>query len=410
MRIVVVGGGASGMMSAIYSARAGADVILLEKNEKLGKKIYITGKGRCNVTNDCEVDDFLSNVVHGTKFLRSALYSYTPAHTMEMLEKAGLPLVTERGNRVFPLSQKSNDVIKTLATQMEKAGVDVRLKTEVREIRVAENSFRVFTPWENIECDKVIVATGGVSYPSTGSTGDGYKFGKALGHKIVNPVPALAPLQTVEDVKCLEGLSLKNVRLTAYNGSGKEIADDFGEMLFTGRGLSGPIALTLSSYVNRAEKVRFSLDLKPALDENKLEARILRDFEERKNFDLKNATRALMPDRLNSYVLKAAGIPENKKVNSVTKDERIRLVKTLKNLPFTLKHLAPFEEAIVTAGGIDIKDVTPNMESKLHKGLYFVGEVLDVDALTGGFNLQIAFATGYMAAKHATKELGEYND
>ncbi len=410
MKIVVIGGGASGMMSAIYSARAGAEVILLEKNEKLGKKIYITGKGRCNVTNDCEVDDFLSNVVHGTKFLRSALYSYTPAHTMEMLEKAGLPLVTERGNRVFPLSQKSNDVIKTLASQMEKAGVDVRLKTEVREIRVAENSFRVFTPWENIECDKVIVATGGVSYPSTGSTGDGYKFGKALGHKIVNPVPALAPLQTVEDVKCLEGLSLKNVRLTAYNGGGKEIADDFGEMLFTGRGLSGPIALTLSSYVNRAEKVRFSLDLKPALDENKLEARILRDFEERKNFDLKNATRALMPDRLNSYVLKVAGIPENKKVNSVTKDERIRLVKTLKNLPFTLKHLAPFEEAIVTAGGIDIKDVTPNMESKLHKGLYFVGEVLDVDALTGGFNLQIAFATGYMAAKHATKELGEYND
>ncbi len=410
MKIVVIGGGASGMMSAIYSARAGAEVILLEKNEKLGKKIYITGKGRCNVTNDCEVDDFLSNVVHGTKFLRSALYSYTPAHTMEMLEKAGLPLVTERGNRVFPLSQKSNDVIKTLASQMEKAGVDVRLKTEVREIRVAENSFRVFTPWENIECDKVIVATGGVSYPSTGSTGDGYKFGKALGHKIVNPVPALAPLQTVEDVKCLEGLSLKNVRLTAYNGGGKEIADDFGEMLFTGRGLSGPIALTLSSYVNRAEKVRFSLDLKPALGENKLEARILRDFEERKNFDLKNATRALMPDRLNSYVLKVAGIPENKKVNSVTKDERIRLIKTLKNLPFTLKHLAPFEEAIVTAGGIDIRDITPNMESKLHKGLYFVGEVLDVDALTGGFNLQIAFATGYMAAKHATKELGEYND
>jgi predicted Rossmann fold flavoprotein len=223
-------------------------------------------------------------------------------------------------------------------------------------------------------------------------------------------VPALAPLQTVEDVKCLEGLSLKNVRLTAYNEGGKELKDDFGEMLFTGRGLSGPIALTLSSYINRAEKVRFSLDLKPALDFDKLEARIMRDFEERKNSDVKNATRALMPERLNSYVLKVAGIPESKKVNSVTKDERTRLIKALKSLPFTLKRLAPFEEAIVTAGGVDVKDVTPHMESKKHKGLYFVGEVLDVDALTGGFNLQIAFATGYMAAKHATKELGDDND
>lgn len=410
MKIVVIGGGASGMMSAIYASRAGAEVVLLEKNEKLGKKIYITGKGRCNVTNDCEVEDFLDNVVHGGKFLRSAIYSFTPADTMEMFEKAGLPLVTERGNRVFPLSQKSNDVIKTLQKEMEKAGVDIRLKTEVKEIRTDGNSFRVFTPWENISCDKVIVATGGVSYPSTGSTGDGYKFARNLGHKVVEPVPALAPLQTVEDVKCLEGLSLKNVRLTAYNGNGKEIADDFGEMLFTGRGLSGPIALTVSSYINRAEKVRFTLDLKPALDENKLEARLLRDFEERKNLDIKNATRALMPERLNSYVLKAAGIAENKKVNSVTKEERNRLLNALKNLPFTLKRLAPFEEAIVTAGGVDIKDVTPHMESKKHSGLYFVGEVLDVDALTGGFNLQIAFATGYIAAKHATKELGENND
>ncbi|MBR2956032.1 MAG: NAD(P)/FAD-dependent oxidoreductase, partial [Clostridia bacterium] len=373
-------------------------------------KIYITGKGRCNVTNDCSVEDFLDNVVHGTKFLRSALYTFTPSHTMEMLEKAGLALVTERGNRVFPLSQKSNDVIKTLQKEMERAGVDIRLKTEVKEIRTDGNSFRVYTPWENILCDKVIVATGGVSYPSTGSTGDGYKFAKDLGHKVVGPVPALAPLQTVEDVKCLEGLSLKNVRLTAYNEGGKEIRDDFGEMLFTGRGLSGPIALTISSYINRAEKVRFALDLKPALDHDKLEARVLRDFEERKNLDVKNATRALMPERLNSYVLKVAGIPENKKVNSVTKDERTRLISTLKSLPFTLKRLAPFEEAIVTAGGVDIKDVTPHMESKKHSGLYFVGEVLDVDALTGGFNLQIAFATGYMAAKHATKELGENND
>ena len=407
MKIVVIGGGASGMISAIYSARAGADVILLEKNEKLGKKIYITGKGRCNVTNDCEVDDFLGNVVHGSKFLRSALYTFTPANTMEFFEDAGLPLVTERGNRVFPLSQKSNDVIKTLATEMQRAGVDVRLKTEVKEIKADGNSFRVCTPWESIVCDKVIVATGGVSYPSTGSTGDGHRFASALGHKVVGVVPALAPLQTIEDVKCLEGLSLKNVTLTSYDGNGKILAEEFGEMLFTGRGLSGPIALTSSSYINRAEKVRFTLDLKPALDMEKLEARLLRDFEERKNFDIKNATRALLPDRLNSYVLKVAKIPENKKVNSVTKEERNRLLGALKNLPFTLKRLAHFEEAIVTAGGVDIKDVTPQMESKKHKGLYFVGEVLDVDALTGGFNLQIAFATGYMAAKHATKDIGD---
>jgi predicted Rossmann fold flavoprotein len=329
---------------------------------------------------------------------------------MNFFESAGLQLVTERGNRVFPMSQKSNDVIKTLATEMQKAGVDVRLRTQVNEIKTEGNSFRVCTPWESISCDKIIVATGGVSYPSTGSTGDGYRFATELGHSIVTPVPALAPLQTVEDVKCLEGLSLKNVRLTSYDRNGKIIAEEFGEMLFTGRGLSGPIALTTSSYINRADKVRFTLDLKPALDGEKLEARLLRDFEERKNFDVKNATRALMPDRLNSYVLKVAKIPENKKVNSVTKEERNRLLHTLKNLPFTLKRFAPFEEAIVTAGGVDIKDVTPHMESKKHKGLYFVGEVLDVDALTGGFNLQIAFATGYMAAKHATKEIGENND
>ena len=407
MKIVVVGGGASGMLSAIYSARAGADVILLEKNEKLGKKIYITGKGRCNLTNDCDVDSFLQNVVNGRKFLRSSLYTFTPADTMEFFEDAGLPLVTERGNRVFPLSQKSNDVIKTLANELQKARVDLRLNTPVKDIIVDENSFRVLTPWESILCDKVIIATGGVSYPSTGSTGDGYKFASTLGHKIISPVQALVPLQTVEDVKCLEGLSLKNVQLKSFDKNGKVIAEEFGEMLFTGRGLSGPIALTTSSFINRSEKVRFTLDLKPALDEEKLKARLLRDFEERKNFDIKNATRALMPDRLNAYVLRVAKIPENKKVNSVTKEERDRLLCALKNLPFTLKRLAPFEEAIVTSGGIDIRDVTPHMESKKHKGLYFVGEVLDVDALTGGFNLQIAFATGYMAAKHATKDIGE---
>lgn len=408
MKIVVVGGGASGMMSAIVASENSADVLLLEKNEKLGKKIYITGKGRCNVTNDCDAEDFFPNIVHGTKFLRTAIYSFPPAKMMEFLEDRGLSLVTERGNRVFPLSNKSSDVIKTLSIALSKAGVDVRLKTEVRGIEKTENGFIVRTPWENILCDKVIVATGGVSYPSTGSTGDGYEFAKRIGHKIVAPAPALAPLYTVEDVKSLEGLSLKNVNLTAYIG-GKTVSDDFGEMLFTAKGLSGPIALTTSSYIVRKDGVTLSLDLKPALDKEKLEARILRDFEERKNLDVKNATRALMPDRLNAYVLKRAGIPENKKVNSVTKEERNRLVDIMKNLTFKVKRPAPFEEAIITSGGIDVKDLTPNMESKLASGLYFVGETVDVDALTGGYNLQIAFATGVVAGRHATKEINSAN-
>lgn len=408
MKIAVVGGGASGMMAAITAAENGADVILLEKNEKLGKKIYITGKGRCNVTNDCDAEDFFPNIVHGSKFLRTAIYSFPPSDMIDFLEKRGLALVTERGNRVFPLSGKSSDVIKTLSVALEKAGVDVRLKTEVRSVEKKADGFIVRTPWENIECDKVIVGTGGVSYPSTGSTGDGYEFAKKVGHKIIAPAPALAPLITVEDVKPLEGLSLKNVNLTAYIG-GKTIAEDFGEMLFTSKGLSGPIALTLSSYIVRKDGVTLSLDLKPALDRDKLEARILRDFEERKNLDVKNATRALMPDRLNSYVLKRAAIPENKKVNSITKEERTRLVDTLKNLTFKIKRPSPFEEAIVTSGGIDIKELTPNMESKLVKGLYFVGETADVDALTGGYNLQIAYATGVVAGRHATKEINSAN-
>lgn len=408
MNIVVVGGGASGMMSAIVCARNGADVVLLEKNEKLGKKIYITGKGRCNVTNDCEVNDFMQNIVHGEKFLRTAIYSFTPADMMTFLEENGLSLVTERGNRVFPLSNKASDVIKTLSVAMQKAGVDVRLKTEVKSIDKTENGFAVKTDDGSVDCDKVIVATGGVSYPSTGSTGDGYTFAKRMGHKIVSPAPALAPVLTVEEVKSLEGLSLKNVNLTAYIG-GKIISDEFGEMLFTSKGLSGPIALSTSSYIVRKDGVTLSLDLKPALDKDKLEARILRDFDERKNLDVKNATRALMPDRLNSYVLKRAGISENKKVNSVTKDERARLVDTLKNLTFKVRRPAPFEEAIITSGGVDVKDLTPNMESKLVKGLYFVGETVDVDALTGGYNLQIAFATGVVAGRHATKEINSAN-
>lgn len=403
MRVCVIGAGASGMMASIVLARGGADVALVEKNEKFGKKLYITGKGRCNLTNDCELDDMFANVVHGEKFLRSSLYGFTPQDTMAFFEDSGLKLVVERGNRVFPFSQKSSDVIKTLQIEIANLKVKTYLGTEVKEIRKNADGFKVVTPWESLECDKVVVATGGMSYPSTGSTGDGYAFARAFGLKIVEPRQALVPIIVKQNVSALQGISLKNVNLCAIDENGKEIASEFGEMLFTNRGLSGPIALTISSYINRKQNVRLSLDLKPALDENTLDKRILRDFDERKNQDIKNVTRALLPERLNAYVLKCANIVESKKVNEITKQERAKLVETIKNLRFDVSSLAPFSEAIVTAGGVDLKGLKPTCECKDVEGLYFVGETIDVDALTGGFNLQLAFATAVCAARDILK-------
>ena len=403
MRVCVIGAGASGMMASIVLARGGADVALVEKNEKFGKKLYITGKGRCNLTNDCELDDMFANVVHGEKFLRSSLYGFTPQDTMAFFEDSGLKLVVERGNRVFPFSQKSSDVIKTLQIEIANLKVKTYLGTEVKEIRKNADGFKVVTPWESLECDKVVVATGGMSYPSTGSTGDGYAFARAFGLKIVEPRQALVPIIVKQNVSALQGISLKNVNLCAIDENGKEIASEFGEMLFTNRGLSGPIALTISSYINRKQNVRLSLDLKPALDENTLDKRILRDFDERKNQDIKNVTRALLPERLNAYVLKCANIAESKKVNEITKQERAKLVETIKNLCFDVSSLAPFSEAIVTAGGVDLKCLKPTCECKDVEGLYFVGETIDVDALTGGFNLQLAFATAVCAARDILK-------
>lgn len=391
------------MMASIVLARGGADVALVEKNEKFGKKLYITGKGRCNLTNDCELDDMFANVVHGEKFLRSSLYGFTPQDTMSFFENLGLKLVVERGNRVFPFSQKSSDVIKTLQIEIANLKVKTYLGTEVKEIRKNADGFKVVTPWESLECDKVVVATGGMSYPSTGSTGDGYAFARAFGLKIVEPRQALVPIIVKQNVSALQGISLKNVNLCAIDENGKEIASEFGEMLFTNRGLSGPIALTISSYINRKQNVRLSLDLKPALDEITLDKRILRDFDERKNQDIKNVTRALLPERLNAYVLKCANIVESKKVNEITKQERAKLVETIKNLRFDVSSLAPFSEAIVTAGGVDLKGLKPTCECKDVEGLYFVGETIDVDALTGGFNLQLAFATAVCAAKDILK-------
>lgn len=403
MRVCVIGAGASGMMASIVLARGGANVALVEKNEKFGKKLYITGKGRCNLTNDCELDDMFANVVHGEKFLRSSLYGFTPQDTMAFFEDSGLKLVVERGNRVFPFSQKSSDVIKTLQIEIANLKVKTYLGTEVKEIRKNADGFKVITPWESLECDKVVVATGGMSYPSTGSTGDGYAFARAFGLKIVEPRQALVPIIVKQNVSALQGISLKNVNLCAIDENGKEIASEFGEMLFTNRGLSGPIALTISSYINRKQNVRLSLDLKPALDEITLDKRILRDFDERKNQDIKNVTRALLPERLNAYVLKCANIAESKKVNEITKQERAKLVETIKNLRFDVSALAPFSEAIVTAGGVDLKGLKPTCECKDVEGLYFVGETIDVDALTGGFNLQLAFATAVCAARDILK-------
>ena len=403
MRVCVIGAGASGMMASIVLARGGVEVALVEKNEKFGKKLYITGKGRCNLTNDCELDDMFANVVHGEKFLRSSLYGFTPQDTMAFFEDSGLKLVVERGNRVFPFSQKSSDVIKTLQIEIANLKVKTYLGTEVKEIRKNADGFKVVTPWESLECDKVVVATGGMSYPSTGSTGDGYAFARAFGLKIVEPRQALVPIIVKQNVSALQGISLKNVNLCAIDENGKEIASEFGEMLFTNRGLSGPIALTISSYINRKQNVRLSLDLKPALDEITLDKRILRDFDERKNQDIKNVTRALLPERLNAYVLKCANIAESKKVNEITKQERAKLVETIKNLRFDVSSLAPFSEAIVTAGGVDLKGLKPTCECKDVEGLYFVGETIDVDALTGGFNLQLAFATAVCAARDILK-------
>lgn len=403
MRVCVIGAGASGMMASIVLARGGVEVALVEKNEKFGKKLYITGKGRCNLTNDCELDDMFANVVHGERFLRSSLYGFTPQDTMAFFEDSGLKLVVERGNRVFPFSQKSSDVIKTLQIEIANLKVKTYLGTEVKEIRKDADGFKVVTPWESLECDKVVVATGGMSYPSTGSTGDGYAFARAFGLKIVEPRQALVPIIVKQNVSALQGISLKNVNLCAIDENGKEIASEFGEMLFTNRGLSGPIALTISSYINRKQNVRLSLDLKPALDEITLDKRILRDFDERKNQDIKNVTRALLPERLNAYVLKCANIAESKKVNEITKQERAKLVETIKNLRFDVSALAPFSEAIVTAGGVDLKGLKPTCECKDVEGLYFVGETIDVDALTGGFNLQLAFATAVCAARDILK-------
>lgn len=390
-------------MAAGTLAERGFDVTLADKNEKTGKKLYITGKGRCNVTNECDGKEFLASVVSNPKFLMSAINAFDSYDTVDFLQKNGLNTVTERGNRVFPASQKSSDVIKTFTDYCRKNGVKILLSAKVVGVKTDGEDFVVSFSDKTELFQKVIVATGGLSYPSTGSTGDGYEIAKSFGHKIVKPVQALVPIELNEPwVQKLSGLSLKNVRCTVTAGE-KEIASDFGEMLFTHKGVSGPIILSLSSKINRLNPngLKLVVDLKPALSDEVLDARLQRDFAELNLKQFKNSLDGLLPKSLVPVIVGLSKIDPEQKVGQITREQRKNLVHLLKNLTFSVKKLAGFEEAIVTAGGVDVKEINPKtMESKLQKGLYFVGEVLDVDALTGGFNIQIALSTAYAAATH----------
>lgn len=393
------------MMAAYFAAKSGAHVTLFEKNDKCGKKIYITGKGRCNVTHACDPSEVLLNIVNNARFMTGAIYKFSPEDTMRFLEEGGLPLKVERGARVFPVSDKASDVTKCLENYCKFAHVEFKLGCEVLNILILHSTmFNIITAKGQYLFDKVIVCTGGISYPATGSTGDGYQFARTFGHHIVPLKQGLCGLELKEGFyKSLQGLSLKNVELTVLH-QGRQLHRFFGEMLFTHYGISGPIVLSASSLINRLnlEEVILSLDLKPALSEEKLEERILRDFSESKNKDISNGLKNLLPVAMIPVILHRCGIPENKKVNTITKIERAALLTTLKKFDMLIKSFRGFEESIITSGGIDIKEIDPRtMESKLIKGLYFCGEVLDVDAFTGGFNLQIAFSTGFAAGNAA---------
>lgn len=400
-KVIVIGGGAAGLMAAYAAAKNGNKVDLIEKNEKLGKKIYITGKGRCNLTNNVHPAEFLTNIVHNQKFLTSAIYSFSSEATMAFMEENGTHVKCERGNRVFPVSDHASDITKALESACKKFGVSFHLNEKVNDIyNLQSNMFNIITNRGAYICDKVIVCTGGLSYPSTGSDGDGYRFAKIQGHEITPCVPALTGINLKgNDFIPMQGLSLKNVSLIAMWNE-KIIFNEFGEMLFTHYGISGPLVLTLSSVIARTSvrDVELFLDLKPALSEEKLNERILRDFKESQNKSISNTLTTLLPGKLISSVLKQAHILPEKKVNVVTKEERLTLIKALKRYRMQPESLRGFEEAIITSGGIDVKQINPKtMESKLTEGMYFCGEVLDVDAYTGGFNLQIAFSTGYAA-------------
>lgn len=402
-KVLIVGGGAAGMLASIFAARNGHEVHVYEKNEKLGKKLYITGKGRCNLTNACDMDALFASVRTNSRFLYSAFYGFTNQDAMTFFEEEGLKIKTERGERVFPLSDKSADVLDTLRRSMRRAGVEIHLNTEVKELILEDGQARglILADKTRVDGDGVIVATGGLSYPVTGSTGDGYRFAKEAGHKVTDCIPSLTPFNIREDfVKELQGLSLKNVELRIYNGK-KEVFREFGEMMFTHFGITGPLVLTASSFVGTLaarQELRAVLDLKPALSEEQLDQRVLREFDANPNKSFKNVIGSLFPAKLTPVMIGLSGMDPDKKVHDISREERLNFVRLTKGLSMTVTGLRDYKEAIITKGGVAVKEINPStMESKLVKGLYFIGEVLDLDAVTGGFNLQIAWSTAYAA-------------
>ena len=412
MKVIVIGGGPAGMMAAITSAEQGNEVVLIEKNKVLGKKLSITGKRRCNITSSLNIDEFIKNTPGNGKFLFSAFNSFTNKDIIDFIENQGIKTKVERGNRVFPVTDKAQDVVNCFTKKLKELNVSICLNTLVKDILIDNDNkaIGVMTNNEKIKADKIILATGGKSYPLTGSTGDGYKFAKKLGHTITELKPSLVPLVTYEEELhiSLQGLSLKNVEIKLIDISkNKEIYNDFGEMLFTHFGVSGPIILSASSHLVRYKniyellknkQIKLIIDFKPALSREKLDQRILRDFEEEKNKSFKNSLDKLLPQKLIPEIINKSNIAPNKQVNSITKDERENLLKALKQFEVTIKDFRPIEDAIITAGGISVKEINPKtMESKIIKDLYFAGEIIDVDAYTGGFNLQIAYSTGYVA-------------
>ena len=404
-KVIVIGGGAAGMMAAIIAARNGKEVTVLEQNEKLGKKLFITGKGRCNFTNACDIEDLFGNVISNPKFMYSAFYTFSNDMVMDFFEKLGMPYKVERGNRVFPVSDHSSDVIKALEKEMRRLGVVICLNTKVKSLIIEKNickGVELVNKKEKIYADSVIITTGGVSYPRTGACKDGYIFAKQAGHTIVAPSPSLVPIELEEDCcKDLMGISLKNVSATIY-ADNKKVYSDFGEMLFTHFGVSGPIIIKASAYIQQylQKNLSLTIDLKQALDEKQLDERILKDFQLFQNKQLKNALDKLLLRALIPVVIEKSGLDGDKKVNELTKEERRILGHTIKYMPFSIIGLRSWDEAIVTKGGVSVKEIDPGtMESKLTGGLYFAGEVLDIDANTGGYNLQIAYSTGHLAGK-----------
>ena len=406
-KIIVVGGGAAGMMAAVTAARKGKNVLLLEKNEKLGKKLFITGKGRCNITNSAEIDELFSAVVSNPKFLYSSFYSLTNDQVIEFFEELGVKTKVERGGRVFPESDHSSDVIRALEQELKRLGAEIRLRTEVKEILAEGGRAKGvrLSSGKKLNADAVIIATGGISYPSTGSTGDGYRFARECGHKVTELSPALVPMEVEEwYAKELMGLSLRNIEIKITDGK-KKLYEEFGEMLFTHYGVTGPVILSASSIVGKKLKehpLTLHIDLKPALTEEQLDKRVLREFEANHNRQFKNAVDSLFPAKLKPVIVELSGIPEEKKVNEVTKEERLRFVRMIKDFSMTLTAMRGYNEAIITKGGVSVKEIDPGtMESRLVNRLYFAGEVLDLDAVTGGYNLQIAWSTGYLAGMNA---------